>query len=132
SNAKLDIDFIRLLCEYTLCRSSYPRFVINSNPFTSAFGPFLPTADSMPPLLPPAPAGPSAADAAHCHRIYELQKGSQYRKVFVSRYSGYTMALPFHQLWNPVAIDYEADKVIFFYALYQLFAKQVTAFWKWI
>ncbi|XP_025091338.1 serine-rich adhesin for platelets-like isoform X3 [Pomacea canaliculata] len=58
----------------------YPRFFINNNPY-SPFGPFMSTADTLPALLPPGPsthggavAAPSQAHAAHCHRIYELQK----------------------------------------------------------
>ena len=56
--------------------TGYPRFVINNTPY-APFAPFLPTAaDTLPSLLPPGPSATSGAGPPHCHRIYELQKGS--------------------------------------------------------
>ena len=63
--------FAACVCVWT----GYPRFVINNTPYTP-FAPFVPTAaDTLPSLLPPGPSATSGAAPAHCHRIYELQKG---------------------------------------------------------
>ncbi|XP_070188288.1 trinucleotide repeat-containing gene 18 protein-like isoform X2 [Littorina saxatilis] len=63
----------------------YPRFVINSAPY-APFAPFLPTAaDTLPSLLPPGPPVSSAPGAAHCHRIYELQKDAFLASVAASQ-----------------------------------------------